>query len=259
MTSQEQQLLEGLTSRVNQTQLQDKDPEAEQYLNQTLGRNPDAMYLMAQTVLVQQYALDQAKRQLDELKQQLEQTQQPAKHTSFLGSLLGTDEPRQAPPPPVPQPYREPQYAPVQGYNPQQQSGQAQYAAPASSGGGFLRSAMQTATGVAAGAFAFQGIESLMHGFGSHAGYGGGSGFGGFGGGGREEIVNNYYGDSRDNPQGLSSDLEDRRDDPGGDNNLSANGSDNSDDSTDLGDGLDDSSSDDSGGFDDSGSDDSSF
>ncbi len=260
MTPQEQQLLEGLTSRVNQTQLQEKDPEAEQYLNQTLGRNPDAMYLMAQTVLVQQYALDQAKRQLDELKQQLEQTQQPPKHTSFLGSLLGTDEPRQAPPPPVPQPYREPQYAPVQGYNPQQQSGQAQYAAPVSSGGGFLRSAMQTATGVAAGAFAFQGIESLMHGFGSHAGYGGGSGFGGFGGGGREEIVNNYYGDSRDNPQGSSSDLEDRRDDSGG-NDVSADTSSNFDDSTNLDDGFDDNSGSDDFGSDDSGggSDDSSF
>jgi hypothetical protein len=74
------------------------------------------------------------------------------------------------------------------------------YAAPAQ--GGFLRSAAQTAAGVAAGALAFEGIESLMHGFGHAAGYGSsfGSGFGGvsdFGGAGRpEEIINNYYGAS---------------------------------------------------------------
>jgi hypothetical protein len=51
---------------------------------------------------------------------------------------------------------------------------------------------------VAAGALAFQGIESLMHGFGHAAGYG--QDFGGFGGGGQrpvEEVVNNYYGDDR--------------------------------------------------------------
>jgi len=66
-------------------------------------------------------------------------------------------------------------------------------------GGGFLRGAMQTAAGVAAGALAFEGVESLMHGFGHAAGYGGGQGFGGFDGGQRpvEEVVNNYYGDDK--------------------------------------------------------------
>ena len=66
-------------------------------------------------------------------------------------------------------------------------------------GGGFLRGALQTATGVAAGALAFEGVESLMHGFGREAGYGGGQGFGSFDGSQRptEEIVNNYYGDDR--------------------------------------------------------------
>jgi hypothetical protein len=52
---------------------------------------------------------------------------------------------------------------------------------------------MQTAAGVAAGALAFEGVESLLHGFGGH------SGFGGFGGSEvveRPEIINNYYGDS---------------------------------------------------------------
>lgn len=198
MTPQEQQMLQGLIQRVNQTQLQEKDFDAEEMLQQTLGRNPDALYILAQTVLVQQYALEQAQKQLDQLRQQ--QPQQTQRSSSFLGNLLGREEPsRPTPPPPVP--YAAPQYAPVPGYAPA-------YGAPQS--GGFLRSAMQTAAGVAAGALAFQGIESLMHGFGHTAGYG--SNFGGFDSD-RPEIINNYYGDNaeRDHESHLSPDIEDRR------------------------------------------------
>ena len=61
-----------------------------------------------------------------------------------------------------------------------------------------MRSAATTAAGVAAGALAFQGVESLLGGFGHAAGFGGGSGFFGSGGEGRPEetIINNYYDDS---------------------------------------------------------------
>ena len=298
MTPQEQQLLQGLTDRINQTVLQDKDPEAEQYLTQSLGRNPDSLYILAQTVLVQQYALDQAKKQLDAAKQQAEAPQQappPAKHTSFLGSLLGTNDP--APPP---RQQSQPQYAPVPNYAPpppppygqpqfsQPQYGQQQYApagygapqfgAP-SMGSGFLGSALKTAGIVGAGALAFEGVESLMHGFGEHSGYGGGSGFGGMGGmsgGPREEVINNYYGDSPEHgheQHGLSSDIEDRRDtsddrasfaDPNSLDSSSGNDfADSSNDDTLFGDSSsDDSGSSDDSSFDsgsDSGSDDSSF
>ena len=68
----------------------------------------------------------------------------------------------------------------------------------------FLRGAMQTAAGVAAGAIAFDGVEAVLHGLGGgygHPGFGfGGAGFGGPGvmGAGferpvEENIVNNYY------------------------------------------------------------------
>lgn len=198
MTPQEQQMLQGLIQRVNQTQLQEKDFDAEEMLQQTLGRNPDALYILAQTVLVQQYALDQAQRQIEQLRQQT-----PQRSTSFLGSLLGrTEEPaRTAPPPPPPPQYSQPQYIPAPGYG----------APPSGQSGGFLRSAAQTAAGVAAGALAFQGIESLMHGFGHEAGYG--PGFGNFGDSERPEIINNYYGDSSEHhSEGqLSPDIEDRR------------------------------------------------
>jgi hypothetical protein len=275
MTPQEQQMLQGLTDRINQTVLPDKDPEAEQFLTQSLGRNPDAIYILAQTVLVQQYALDQAKKQLDDTKQQLAQGQQqaqqasqPVHHTSFLGSLLGTDdraEPSRTAPPPPP---AQTQYQPVPNYAPPPPSyGQPQYVQPGygapvygapvygapMGGSGFLGSALRTAGGVAAGALAFEGIESLMHGFGEHAGYG--SGFSGMGGGEpREEVINNYYGDSAGHEhEGVSRDIEDRRDDNSTDRNDFADTS-NTDDSNDLDTSTDDSSSfDDSGSFDDGG------
>src|ERR1700689_1429350 len=106
---------------------------------------------MAQTVLVQNIALEQAKAQVTQLQQQVQQVrQQPAHATSFLGSLLGHRDPE--PPPPqtqpayIPPPPPPPQYA------------QPQYMQPQFVGGGqpsFLRGAMQTAAGVAAGALAF--------------------------------------------------------------------------------------------------------
>jgi uncharacterized protein len=204
VTPQEEQLLNSLVERVNQTQLQEKDPDAEALLNNGLGSNPDAHYILAQTVLVQNIALEQAKAQVAQLQQQVQQArQQPAHATSFLGNLLG----RHDPPPPPPQPaYLPPQQSyvpppppPPPGYDPQYQ--QPQYI-PAGQPS-FMRGAMQTAAGVAAGALAFEGVEAVLHGLGGfgHGGYG--MGMGGFGmpgmmGGGferpvEENVVNNYY------------------------------------------------------------------
>jgi hypothetical protein len=215
MTDQEQQLLKGLAERVNRTQVQDKDADAEQFIRQNIGSNPDALYILAQTTLVQEYALNQAQRQIADLKQQLQAARQaqgqPEKHGSFLGNLLGhRDEPqRQAPPPPPPPQYAQAQRSPVGPPPTDQVSGVGPglayptggYPIPgatvgygaAPQGSGFLRGALQTATGVAAGALAFEGVESLLHGFGGHTGFGG---FGGTDVVERPEIINNYYGDA---------------------------------------------------------------
>jgi hypothetical protein len=194
VTPQEQQLLNTLIDRLNQTPLQGKDPDAEALLDERLAGNPDALYMLAQTVLVQNIALEQAKAQLNQLQQQLQQQrQQPAHSTSFLGRLPGERDEQPVQPPP--------QQAPASGYQPvppqyaQPQYSAPQYQQPQYVPGGqpsFLRGAMQTAAGVAAGALAFEGIESMLHGFG-HGGYGwGGPGIGGFG----ErpvEVINNFY------------------------------------------------------------------
>ena len=218
MTPQEQQLLMQLTQRINQTQLEEKDPDAQNLLGRELGANSDALYIMAQTLLVQNMALEQLKAQVAQLKQA---PQQPAHATSFLGRLFGeTDQPQSVPPQSAqpqyqaPQQYQQPQgqgWQPVPNY---QQApppyGQPQYAQPQYAGvpagqPSFLRGAMQTAAGVAAGALVFEGVESLMHGFGHGGGWGwGGPGMAGYGMGGggfgggferpvEETVVNNYY------------------------------------------------------------------
>jgi uncharacterized protein len=214
MTPQESTMLNDLVTKIRQTQLPEKDEEAEQFLKQNLATSPDAQYILAQTVLVQNIALEQAKAQIQQLQDNLQEARTqlqpppaPVQHTSFLGSLLGRHD---APPPPQgfpPQAYPSrpaaaPQYyPPAPAYAPE-------YAAPPpppSGGSSFLRSAATTAAGVAAGALAFEGVESILHGFG-HGGGGFGGGFGGGGGFGdrpaEETVINNYYDDPNQNRGG---------------------------------------------------------
>ncbi len=227
MTDQEQQLLNGLIERVNGTHLQSKDAEAEQLLNSSLQRNPDSLYILCQTVLVQQFAIDKSQRDLQaartEIDQLKQQSSKPQEHGSFLGNLFGlgksgdTQQPASSAIAPQqynnpPAPGGTPSYTPVQnrtnspyGYNPQSAmqpgygtysqapgygspTGSGMFGAGSSGGGGFLQGAMQTAAGVVAGEFAFRAIEDVFSGF----GHGGGRGFEGGG-----EIVNNYYGEDQ--------------------------------------------------------------
>ena len=236
MTMQEQQMIDELVERIRNTQLAEKDSAAEQRLQQGLSGYPDAIYVLAQTVLVQKYGLEQAQQQLQAMQAELDQLSLqpppvPAAKSggTFLGNLFGGG----SHPQPEPQPSQSPGYAsqtgayqpvnnpgyppyaeaaypsyppqqayPPQGYPPQVYPAYPQppaydsygygepvgYGAPMGGGGGFLRSAMQTAAGVAAGEMMFQGMESVFRGFGE------GHEERGFSEGRPVEIVNNYYG-----------------------------------------------------------------
>ena len=270
MTPQEEQLLNSLVQRINQTELEEKDQDAEALLNRSLASNPDAIYILAQTVLVQNIALEQAKAQVAQLQQQVQPARQPAHATSFLGSLLGRRESEPAPgaqPPPY-QPVNASYVQPVpppQQYV-QTQVPQPQYVPVSAGPPSFLRGAVQTAAGVAAGALAFEGVESILHGFG-HPAFGGGSP--GLMGGGfdrpvEETVVNNYYDDPNAHgglehhglEEGGEHHFHDSADQGGAhlnDASYVTSGDDNElsnlDDSSDY-----DSGSDDGSGFDDSGS-----
>lgn len=213
MTEQEKQMIAGLADRLRNAPPPHVDRDADDLIRHTIGAQPDALYVLTQTVLIQEMALNQAKAQIEDLKQRAAAPQAP------------------------PQPF-----LPSQGY----QTGYAP--APAPSGGGmfsgFLHQAATTAAGVIAGDLAFEALGSL---FGGHRGglFGGGGGF--FGGGsgimpGSETVVNNYYGDDPSGQGGddsqfaaaadqsgddMSSDIEDDRD-SGGDAFDSGGGDDGS-------------------------------
>jgi uncharacterized protein len=216
MTEQEKQLITGLADRIRNAPAPQIDRDADALIRRELGSRPDALYILTQTVLIQEMALNQAKAQIEDLKQQ--QPQQGGFLRQDQGGGWGGESRVQQP----------------SGYQNSSYSQQPQQA-PASSGGGFsnfLHSAATTAAGVIAGEIAFDSLASL---FGHRGGgfFGGGGGF--FGGGsgispGSETIVNNYYGDEErrgdgesrfaeaaDQSQGLSPDVDDERDNSGND------------------------------------------
>jgi hypothetical protein len=223
MTPDEQQMLTDLANKIAQTPPPQRDPQAEEFIRTRIGSRPDALYLMTQTVLIQNLALDHAKQQIQELQQKA--VPGPGQQSGFLGGGApvsprgpggwGSPQPGYGSTPSVPP---QPTPAPT---------------VPASGGGSsFLRSAATTAAGVAAGALAFEGIRALFGGVEHLAGFGGapqgGSSFLGGGTAPSETIINNYY-ESPD--PDASDDSED---------------SDDSSDDTDTSDDSDDSSYDDS-------------
>jgi len=217
MTDEERQLIQTLADHVRNAPAPQIDRDADNLIRGTIGTRPDALYILTQTVLIQEMAIGQAKQQMEQLKQQA--TQPPA---NFL--------PNQ-PAPPQPSGYRAGGYQ-GSGYQrgdyapPPPQQPPVQYVVDPQPTGGrfssFLHNAAQTAAGVVAGEVAFSALSSIF------GGHGGGGGFFGGGGGygispGSETIINNYYDGGRGGAggfggndrsledSGLSPDLEDRR------------------------------------------------
>ena len=180
MTPQERELVTQLLARVREHAAEAKDPEAEALIRQAMAAQPDAPYFLAQTVLMQDMALQQAQERIHQLEAQAAQAKPAA--TSFLGGagrgsvpsagVWTQSTPAAASPPPA--------AAWTQGGAP--------FAAAPSTGSSFLHQAATTAAGIAGGALLFEGIRSL---FGSHWG-------GGFLGGMpmqpsiSETVINNY-------------------------------------------------------------------
>ena len=176
MTPEERQLIAGLFERMRGFGAPDKDREAETLINQSVRAQPDAPYMLVQSVLVQEHALQEAGNRIQALEDQVRALQgagrAPAQGSgSFLGGLFGgggRSEPPRAAAGSVP--VIGSRATPTASGSPWSQ-GQAaappQAQAPAA-GGGFMKSAMATAAGVAGGMLLADGIRNMMGG--SHAG-----------------------------------------------------------------------------------------
>lgn len=134
MDNQDRQVIDGLFARLNQTEREagPRDPQAEALIGQHLMRQPNAPYFMAQTLVMQDYALQSAQARIDELEAR---AARPA-GGGFLSSLFGGGNP-------APRPQRP-------GMPPQQSSLAPPLQHPPQRGG-FLAGAAQTAMGVAGG------------------------------------------------------------------------------------------------------------
>jgi hypothetical protein len=183
-------MISGLGKRLKNAPAPQIDRDAYDLILHTIGTRPDALYILTQSVLIQEMALNQAKAQIEDLRRGQE---------SYAGA------PQQG------------------GFLPGSYQGSSYAAPPPQTGGGFsgfLHNVATTAAGVIAGEIAFDSLSSL---FGGHRGgfFGGGSGF--MGGG--DTIINNYgddQGDSRfaqaaDQDQNISPDIDDERDNSGDD------------------------------------------
>lgn len=192
MTPEERSLIDGLFDRMKSAAGQPRDADAEALIARRVQEAPYAPYALAQTVLVQDHALQQAMARIQELEEQVRRAAEPAPQpqpTSFLGGLFGGGSRSTSVPStggramPLPQQgsgYTSPGYgAPAGGYTspgygqqppapyPQQPAGPwggQPRGGFGGGGGGFLQGALTTAAGVAGGALLFQGISSLMSG-----------------------------------------------------------------------------------------------
>ena len=207
MSPEEAKLLAGLFDRIKASTNTPRDKEAENFIAEQVKAQPEAPYLLAQTVIVQDFALRSANEKIQQLEGRVRELESQSKPSGgFLGGLFGGAGAPQPPPPrpaPPPQGYAPPQGgpwgAPPQGYGQPGCGPPGGFAQPGpgaapAAGGGFLKGALGTAAGVAGGVLLADSIRNLFHG-GGLGGYGIDSGFHS-GGLNETTIVNNYYEDS---------------------------------------------------------------
>ncbi|MHC8317655.1 DUF2076 domain-containing protein [Pseudomonas sp. LB3P31] len=184
MNSEEQTLIDGLFSRLQQAEAESapRDAQAEARIKEHLVRQPAAGYYMTQAILVQEAALKSLDQQNKQLTQQVQQLQaelqsakaQPAAPASggFLSSIFGGSSrdpqpaPSQSAPPANSGGWREPARPSFNAQPSQQNFGaappQQNYGAQQPAGNSFLGGALKTAAGVAGGVMLAQGISSLF-------------------------------------------------------------------------------------------------
>lgn len=185
MTPQERQLINELFSRLATLEASPRDPDAEAMIREGLRRAPNAVYSLAQTVLVQDEALKAANAHIQQYEQANgtpQQSNEPPRGflDSMRESIFGREEPRgsvpRVPQAGAPGGNRADPWAQSATQQPMGQPGYQQQQppmAPPSQGGGggssFLGTAAAAAAGMIGGSLLMGGIRSAM---GGHTGGG---------------------------------------------------------------------------------------
>jgi len=141
MDNNDRRAIAGLFDKLSQVerQMPDRDPEAERFIGDAIARQPGAPYYMAQTVVVQEHALNTAQTRIEQLEAELSEARSTSQGGGFLSGLFGGGATPRRPAPPARQ---MPQGAP----------------------GGFLAGAAQTAMGVAGGMLLANAVAGMFAG-----------------------------------------------------------------------------------------------
>ncbi len=207
MTPEERQLLGGLFDRIREAAQgqQQRDVEAEAFINNAIKAQPYAPYLMAQTVIIQEETMKGAVQKIEELEAKVRELEaraaapQPAQSGGFLGgigrSVFGSGEPPRQPapqaaaspwarsgvpstsginvPPPPQQQYGQPMGQPMQQQPMAAQPGPWQQQPQQAAGGSsFLKGALGAAAGVAGGMLLANAVSGMFRGAGDSGHHG---------------------------------------------------------------------------------------
>jgi uncharacterized protein len=141
MNTNDRQAITGLFDKLANVERQSppRDTEAERLIADAIARQPGAPYYMAQTVVVQEHALNAAQTRIDQLEADLAEARRASQGGGFLAGLFGGGA----------APRRTTRTAPL---------------LPSGAPGGFLAGAAQTAMGVAGGMLVANAIAGMFAG-----------------------------------------------------------------------------------------------
>ena len=136
MDNQDRQAIEELFVRLSEVERQapPRDSEAERFIRDRISQQPSAPYLMAQTIVVQEHALQEAQRRIQELERDRTERQGRGLVSGIFGSAQNAGRTGIVPSVPRARVSAPESMSPAQGGR-----------------GGFLAGAAQTAMGVAGG------------------------------------------------------------------------------------------------------------
>lgn len=162
MDTNDKQAIEGLFTKLGDVERTagPRDAEAEGFIADRLRQQPGAPYYMAQTIVMQEMALEAAQREIEELRRQPTATAQES--GGLLSRLFGGG---QSPQPRAPTAPMSRTPAATSGpWNGQSQGAQPGQMQQGRSGGGFMAGAAQTAMGVAGGVLLGNAIGGMFGG-----------------------------------------------------------------------------------------------